>query len=389
MRYILMQREHEVCAFTYEENGKDYDFITKTELIDRGRLPFSIRFREYIASSFLEQFLKQRCIPEFRIGTDALYGEIGNSRIQNSVRAYGLSLSDCYWVKPENSRVTWDQLNFFKNQFSYDIGNYMFGIEKKGPDILSPDLTTNGMLPKTWRRHHGKICLLKGGRKPECLEPYNEAAASVLLKKLNMVPFVEYSLLTLKGQTVSVCENFLKDGQEYVPASEIFISEPRPGFFSTDDHLCTRCRELKIPGYKDFVDRMRYVDLIIGNSDRHLGNFGFLYDTESMAFTGPAPVFDCGTSFFSSLDVRSPEEAAREFAEKINKPDRLLAAIQKLPVTEILPEIFATSGLDAEDIRDITSEADKRQNAAFEELSKVIQKKKTHNIKKSRTEIER
>ena len=50
------------------------------------------------------------------------------------VRCYGLSLSDQYWICPERTNLTWDEINFFENAFSDDIGDVLFGTKKKEND---------------------------------------------------------------------------------------------------------------------------------------------------------------------------------------------------------------------------------------------------------------
>ena len=74
------------------------------------------------------------------------------------VRCYGLSLSDQYWICPEGSGLTWDAVNFFDNDFSDDIGDVLFGANKKADvlDFSSPDNTSDGNLKKRWKIMGGK-----------------------------------------------------------------------------------------------------------------------------------------------------------------------------------------------------------------------------------------
>ena len=69
--------------------------------------------------------------------------------VQTLVKAcYGLSLSDQYWIRPENSDLEWAKINFFSNSFSEDIGTLLFGgkVESGKPDLISPDSTSDGRL---------------------------------------------------------------------------------------------------------------------------------------------------------------------------------------------------------------------------------------------------
>jgi len=79
---------------------------------------------------------------------------------------YRLSLSDQYWICPENSGLTWEYINFFENPFSEDIGNILFGgkisdgkLAIEQPNLISPDSTSDGQLKKRWKIIDGVRCL--------------------------------------------------------------------------------------------------------------------------------------------------------------------------------------------------------------------------------------
>lgn len=65
--------------------------------------------------------------------------------IQSSVelleRCFGLSLSDQYWIKEVDSDIHWEDINFFNNDFSEDMGKLLMGqIDYSCDlDIFSPD----------------------------------------------------------------------------------------------------------------------------------------------------------------------------------------------------------------------------------------------------------
>jgi len=40
-------------------------------------------------------------------------------------KSFGLRLSDHYWVKPIDKNIDWDEINFFENEFSEDVGDLL------------------------------------------------------------------------------------------------------------------------------------------------------------------------------------------------------------------------------------------------------------------------
>jgi hypothetical protein len=54
--------------------------------------------------------------------------------------------------------------------------------------------------------------------------------------------------------------------------------------------------------YRDFQNMILF-DALIYNTDHYFGNFGFLIDNKTMKIKGLAPIFDNGSSLFSSLTI--------------------------------------------------------------------------------------
>ena len=59
---------------------------------------------------------------------------------------------------------------------------------------------------------------------------------------------------------------------------------------------------------------MMILDAIILNTDRHLGNFGVLFDTDTMQVKTIAPVFDNNRSLLFDLDADQLNHAERYIA---------------------------------------------------------------------------
>ena len=212
------------------------------------------------------------------------------------VRGYGLSLSDQYWICSEGAELQWEDINFFQNDFSKDIGDVLFGDRKQGPlNFNSPDSTTGGNLKKRWKIIDGKRCLIKGGSNPYRQQPLNEVIASGIMERLG-IPHVPYTVIWSKGAPYSVCEDFVTENTELIPAWRLLQAKKQNNRTSRYRHLLECCEELGIGDITAFLDRMLVLDYIIANEDRHFNNFGALRNAETLEWLGMAPIYDSGSS---------------------------------------------------------------------------------------------
>lgn len=226
------------------------------------------------------------------------------------LRCYGLSLSDQYWIKPENSNLKWEDINFFNNPFSDDIGNVLFGIniENKILNFSSPDNTSDGCLKKRWKIIDGKRCLIKGGSNPFHQQPFNEVIASEIMEKLN-IPHVTYSLIWDNNIPYSVCEDFVDENTELVPVWRVLMTQKRNNSTSLHQHFINCCEGVGVYNVTKFIDYMITIDYIIANEDRHLNNFGLLRNVETLEWIGIAPIYDSGSSLgFDKLPIQMKSE---------------------------------------------------------------------------------
>lgn len=246
----------------------------------------------------LNEWWTDRSIPASRSGVrEALETlEIASTKIL-LVRCYGLSLSDQYWICPEGSGLTWDALNFFDNDFSDDIGDVLFGANRKadGLDFSSPDNTSDGNLKKRWKIIGGKRYLVKGGSNPFRQQPFNEVIAAGIMERLG-IPHVPYQVAWNKGAPYSLCEDFVTRDTELIPAWRILKTQKKSNSVSVYQHFVSCCKALGIQNTVSFLDRMIVLDYIIANEDRHFNNFGMLRDAETLEWIGFAPIYDSGSS---------------------------------------------------------------------------------------------
>ena len=246
----------------------------------------------------LNEWWTDRSIPASRSGVrEALEALEISSTKKLLVRCWGLSLSDQYWICPEGSNLTWDSINFFENDFSDDIGDVLFGENKKKDvlDFSSPDNTSDGNLKKRRKIIDGKRCLIKGGSNPFRQQPFNEVIASGIMERLG-IPHVPYTVTWNKGAPYSVCEDFITENTELIPAWRILKTQKKDNSTSVYQHFVNCCEALGIQGAVPFLDRMIVLDYIIANEDRHFNNFGVIRNAETLEWLGFAPIYDSGSS---------------------------------------------------------------------------------------------
>lgn len=334
MNYTLMQKNYAVMDIQIDPmNGRIIDI---GKIHDPKRLPFGIA--DDMGNTDLyrfENWWKSRCIPLSRQGIEKALREMNiHTPDELIAKCLGLSLSDQYWIKPCDTDIKWENINFFDNDFSEEIGNILFG-EKPSSDKLnmrSPDTAANGWLKKKWKIIDGKRCLVKGGDGFQ-QQPYNEVIASIIAKRLG-ISHVGYRLgYSVKKLPVCVCDDFITKDTEFIAAGFVNMAVPFEKGESKYDHFCRCCEKLNIPGYKKSLDEMIVLDYIIANQDRHMGNFGVVRNVDTLVFTGFSPLFDSGTSLRSdtpddeidpALNVESQpfESFHNEQIKLVTEPER-------------------------------------------------------------------
>lgn len=293
MDFVLKQFDDVLLNFMAKRTIDGIDVsITSINKDKVERLPLGMS----PTSESLTRWLRHRTIPANRAYAQNFLSKNGlseNDFIGILQICKGLSLTDCYWITYPNDQKTFAEVNLFDNRFSQVLSQIAFtgyGSSPASKFRSSPEFTTNGMLPKAWRRKEGKVLLYKGGTSGLAntgKEPYSEFYAAQVAEAMG-IPHVTYGLSKWKGQLCSTCELFTSKDISFVPASTLIstsrISQIIDWF---DDH-----------GWKNDLADMLVLDAIIRNTDRHLGNFGFLVDNHTNELLRPAPIFDNGLSLY-------------------------------------------------------------------------------------------
>ena len=297
MRYTLMHKEIPVLDMDLDEATSS---VQKIAAVYQPRhLPLGTGTKkDGVDRAALNAWWIDRSIPASRSGVRRALETLDLPNTQMLLtRCFGLSLSDQYWVRPEDSGLTWKQINFFEDPFSENVGDVLLGkaADAAGFDLRSPDNTSDGYLKKRWKIIGGKRCLLKAGSNPFMQQPFNEAAASLVAQRLG-IPHVPYTLLWDEGVPYSVCEDFITPDTELVSARRVMQTVKKDNSTSVYQHYLNCCRALGVADIALAVDQMIVLDYLIANEDRHQNNFGLIRDANTLEWLGAAPIFDSGSS---------------------------------------------------------------------------------------------
>ena len=300
-----MNKNKKVFDFVYDEEEHFIVNFERNYPENEDFAPFGLIKMNEIDKVEFNKWWKNRQIPASRKGLKEV---LHNSNVYDKenfdlldAKAYCLSLSDQYWVKGVDEEISWESINFFDNEFSEDIGKFLFngGKTALNLNLNTPDMTSNGNYEKRWKIIDGERYLLKAGSKIYNQEPFNELIATKLYERLlNKDEYVEYSVIFDDDKAISKCKNFITKDTELVPAWKI---NEYYEFLDDEDKYTHYIRCLNNLGIKDaetLTDKMIVCDYIIANKDRHFNNFGVIRDVNTLKFIGVAPIFDNGCSLW-------------------------------------------------------------------------------------------
>lgn len=373
MKCILMNKNTEVLVCEYNTNLNVFDKMYDIINIDYAPLILKNYYEEdkdtLALLRRLTEWFKGRGIPSWRDKIDLLLHRLNIETPEELLdKAFGLSLSDQYWIKPYNSNLKYDDINFFDNDFDY--AEFLEAslslnskIVKKETSLKTPNNTTDGMLKKAWIIENGTRYLLKGGYKNEILQPFNEVLASMICDRLgfNHVP---YTLDVYKDTVVSKCPCFITKDTELITAYQIKNNMKRYDSEEDYEEYIKCLEENGIPNAREKIENMYILDFLIMNEDRHLNNFGIIRDVNTLKWLDVAPIFDNGMA----LNIQSYDD--EELI--ISGMGRLFYEVK--PFDEIIKVVHNIKRIDISKLSDIPEEFDKLLHK-YQSITKMSDKR--------------
>ena len=374
MKCILMNKDKEVLVAEYDSGVGVF-----TRIYD----VYNIEYAPYILKSFytkedfnntpfrtnLSKWFQGRGIPSWRDKLDLLLHRldiIAPSELLD--KAFGLSLSDQYWLKPYDSDIKYDDINFFDNDFVYtEFMEASLSLNSKtiasDESLKTPNNTTDGMLKKAWVIEDKTRYLLKGGYKNEILQPFNEVLASMICERLGF-NHVTYTIDTYKDIVVSKCPCLITKDTEFITAYQIRNDMKKHDSIEDYEDYVKLLETKGIKDAREKLENMYILDFLIMNEDRHLNNFGIIRNVNTLEWLDIAPIFDNGQSL--NIQDYNDEEVV------ISGHGRLFYEVK--PFDEIIKVVKDIKRIDVSKLDGIVEEFDNLLNK-YQHITKMTDRR--------------
>ena len=314
----------------YEPDFMPYNLFLDDTEEDIDTLVSNItNFYYWCASRMLT--LDRKYVKEILNSIGAVQAMTDRERAQIALAYRCVSLMDIYWVREEGDNITFDQINLYENH----LDNAFVDVALRGKQMsvqnesLARDLFTSGCFPKAWVRREQGFQLLKDGDK-RAVE--NEILASKVCQCFRCSQ-VLYQEGVYQEEKVSV-SNLITSRKYSIVSREAFE------IYAMNEELNPLSYILELDAYGYYM--MNLLDYLIGNTDRHWGNWGFLIDNETNKPVSLHPLMDFNQAF-QSYETLEGANCQTEFPRILTQKEAALEAVEKVgwnQIAEIQEEWF-------------------------------------------------
>ncbi len=252
-------------------------------------------------------------------------------RAQIALSYHCLSLMDIFWTKEAEEQQTFSGLNLFENHLEstfVDVSLRGRQMTIQNSHLIADDLGTQGHYPKAWVRREDGFWLLKDGG----IEPVARELLAGRICSCFRLKYVDYQEEYYDGEKVSASRLITSPAKSIVPMEYFEI-------YAMNHEIDKMEYILQLDGYSYYM--MNVIDYLIGNTDRHWGNWGLLVENETnqpvrlydlMDFNQAFHSYDTieGANCLTTMKKQSQKEAAIEAVNKVGLNQ----------IREVLPEWF-------------------------------------------------
>ncbi len=249
-------------------------------------------------------------------------------RAMIAVSYHGLSLTDVFWIRRAKEKISFAELNLYNHSLSDAFAD----VSLRGRDITlqnaelfmsreaAGDVGTPGVAPKAWIRENGEFYLLKDGDE-------RDVNAELLASKIAgcfRVACVPYEEDVFDGVRVSKCKIITSVEKSIVPFEFIEV-------YCTNRDLDKHAYVLKKDPYSYHM--MNVIDYLVGNTDRHWGNWGFFVDNATNKLQALYPLMDFNKSFLAYDTVYGAKCQTTE--RRMTQQEAAIEAVKSVGLNQI------------------------------------------------------
>jgi hypothetical protein len=303
--YYLMNKDKVVAEFhKRKQEALDTSVYFKiTNVPDRSKLPFGF-------DDNINTWLNGRKSSKHNKHLKTLMVSLNCDDNEGFIQVtHAASINDTFWIKSDTENTQWKDVSLYTNEFTEVISKLAFegvGLYSEKFSTTSPELACEGSFPKCFRKEkqtgeygsdifiykRGSLVKLTESLKVKGIEPYCEAMASEIAQIISPQNAVSYDMTLLHGTLASRCNVFTNEDRGYASFAKLH---------SVTDNLSEIMRYFEEYGSEEYFREMLVIDALCFNEDRHAGNYGFIFDNDTMEILGIAPVFDLNISLMCYL----------------------------------------------------------------------------------------
>lgn len=306
--YFLMNKNVVVAAFDKKPATAFSDAVMFTEVERTGKLPFGF--------DDINTWIDSRKSSKHNAHLQKIMRQMGCDDNEGFIRTtHAATINDTFWVKSDRESLTWEQVSLYSNQFTEAISRLAFegvGLYVADFSSTSPELACEGSFRKCFRKEEQRgnfgsdIFIYKRGNEYGAgLEPYCEMLASEIAAIISPENYVPYNTVLLHGKLASKCNLFTNEQYGYASFSKLMKAKGLQDVFDYFESI----------GASQTFREMLVVDSLCFNQDRHAGNYGVLFNNDTLEITGMAPIFDLNLSMLPYVSMSDFENIGDKLFE--------------------------------------------------------------------------
>ena len=340
-RFTIMHKDRKVAAIRedgtctiYAPSFMPYNLYLETANDLDTRLNNLNNFYYWCSSRVLT--LDRRFAKEILNSIGAKQAVTDRDRAAIAISYHGLSLTDVYWIKFNRENVSFADLSLFRHSLSgafADVSLNGRSLTVQNAELLKPndaagDIGTQGVAPKAWIRENGTFYLLKNGDE-------RDVKAELLASKIARcfrAESVAYDPSTFGNKLVSRSRIITSEGESLVSMEAVDV-------YCVNHGLDRDAFVLKKDAYAYHM--MNLIDYLVGNTDRHWGNWGFLVSNDTNRLEKLYPLMDFNKSFlaYDTLDGARCQTNAKKQSQR-EAASEAVRAVGLNQIAEVNPEWF-------------------------------------------------